>query len=388
MNRSAARAGHVPRIAILGTRGIPARYGGFETFAEHLATGLTQRGMDVTVYAEAESGSPMHDTIYNGVRVRHVPPWSLGRASVIAYDVQCLWNARKNYDLVYMLGYGAAWACWIPRLSGAIVWINLDGLEWARSKWGPLVRWYLRFMEVLSARVANRAIADAKAIQLRYQKLYPSGAPCSFIAYGAELPSEPICDAALVSMGLVSDGYLLVIARMEPENHVVEIIQGHELWGKGLPLVLVGDVHVHTAYCERLLRWASERVTFLGPIYDAALLHVLRRGARAYIHGHSVGGTNPSLLEGMASGCQVIAHDNPFNREVLGDAGAYFGTVQDLARELGELAGETPDLRRHKRDANIQRVREHYSWSQVTSDYASLILSDIGLDVPSGGASA
>ncbi len=377
----------MPRVAILGTRGIPARYGGFETFAEHLAIGLTQLGMEVTVYAEAERGTPVHDSDCQGVRVRHVSPWPIGRASVIVYDVQCLWNARKGFDLVYMLGYGAAWACWIPRLSGAIVWINLDGLEWARSKWGPLVRRYLRTMEMVSAWSANRVIADAKAIQMRYQELYPSWAPCSFIAYGAELPPAPISDAALVAAGLVPERYLLVIARMEPENHVAEIIQGHALWGGALPLVLVGDVHAPTAYCERLSQLASERVIFLGAIYDAAFLHLLRRSARAYVHGHSVGGTNPSLLESMVSGCQVIAHDNPFNREVLGDGGCYFGSVQELAAHFGDLAGEAPNVRQAKRNANIERVQAHYSWSKVTCDYEALIWSDVRLVAPTGGAS-
>ena len=208
------------RIAILGTRGIPAGYGGFETFAEQLAVRLAARGHQVTVYAEAEGRAPGPDRHYQGVRVRERrrPHW--GPASTLAYDSACLWDARRGHDLVYMLGYGAAWACWLPRVLGTPVWINVDGLEWARSKWSAPARLYLRCMEWLAPRTATRLIADAQAIAARMQERYPHGAPCSFIAYGAE-PVEQADPALLAQWGLEPGGYLLAVARPEPENHVL-----------------------------------------------------------------------------------------------------------------------------------------------------------------------
>jgi len=172
------------RIAVLGAKGIPASYGGFETFAEKLSIRLAQRGHAVTVYAESDQAA-VPDTVYQGVRVRYRRRPSWGPASVLAYDCACLWDARQGYDLVYMLGYGAAWACWWPRVRGTPVWINMDGLEWARSKWGRLARAYLRWMEWVATFTATRLIADAEAIAQRLRRVYPGGAPSSFIAYGA-----------------------------------------------------------------------------------------------------------------------------------------------------------------------------------------------------------
>ena len=151
------------RIAILGTRGIPARYGGFESFAEHLAVGLTERGFDVTVFCE-KSNAPQPN-LWNGIRLKYVSAPALGPLSTILYDIQCLWIARKGYDLVYMLGYGAAPFCVIPRLWSTIVWINPDGIEWARAKWNPIAKLYFRLMEWTSIHSANRVIADAEAIE-------------------------------------------------------------------------------------------------------------------------------------------------------------------------------------------------------------------------------
>ncbi|QTD47486.1 DUF1972 domain-containing protein [Ottowia testudinis] len=362
------------RVAILGTRGIPARYGGFETFAERLAAGLVARGHRVTVYAEAD-GAPGADTTHLGVRVRsrRRPRW--GPASVLAYDCACLWDARRGYDLVYMLGYGAAWACWWPRVAGVPVWINVDGLEWARSKWGKLARTYLRTMEWVAARTATRLIADADAIAARFRSVYPRGAPCSFIAYGADPVQPGEADPALLSAwGLQPWRYLLVVARLEPENHVLEIIEGHRLYGGALPLVIVGDVSDATDYQRRLLALAGDRVRFLGAIYDAAPLRSLRLYAAAYLHGHSVGGTNPSLLEAMACGNWVIAHDNPFNREVARDAADYFRTPAQLADGLRCCAAQTSAQAAAERGRRAREiVADHYTWPRIVDAYEALM---------------
>lgn len=364
------------RIALLGARGIPASYGGFETFAEQLATRLASRGHQVTVYAECGE-QPVADTFYQGVRVRHRrrPKW--GAASVLAYDCACLWDARREYDLVYMLGYGAAWACWWPRVFGVPVWINVDGLEWARSKWGWGARVYLRCMEWLTTKVATRLIADAEAIALRFRQTYPSGAPSSFIAYGAELvQAEDVDPSVLSAWGLQPHRYMLVVARPEPENHILEIVQGYVQHGGGWPLVVVGDVSGATPYQRQLKALASDRVRFVGGIYDTELLKSLRVHAACYLHGHSVGGTNPSLLEALACGNWVIAHDNPFNREVARDAADYFSTPEQLASSLDSVVSQTVALQSERSRRARAIVVEHYTWDSITDAYETLMRSE------------
>lgn len=362
------------RIAILGTRGIPAGYGGFETFAEQLAVRLAARGHQVTVYAEAEGRAPGPDRCHQGVRVRERrrPHW--GPASTLAYDSACLWDARRGHDLVYMLGYGAAWACWLPRALGTPVWINVDGLEWARSKWSAPARLYLRCMEWLAPRTATRLIADAQAIAARMQERYPRGAPCSFIAYGAE-PVGQADPARLAQWGLEPGGYLLAVARPEPENHVLEIIEGCLLQPAALPLVVVGQVRADGSdYQRRLLALAGPRVRFIGGVYEPAQLQSLRLHAACHLHGHSVGGTNPSLLEALACGNWVIAHDNPFNREVARDAADYFADPAALAAALAAWAATPPAQRRARAARARQIIARHYSWEQIADRYEALAL--------------
>ena len=371
------KPGRVLKIALLGTRGIPASYGGFETFAQQLAVRLVQRGHQVTVYAEATTqGVP--DTWFEGVRVRHVQRPAWGPASVIAYDCRCLADAASGYDLVYMLGYGAAWACWWTRkVRGQIVWLNVDGLEWARSKWGRIARLYLRTMEWVASWSPSRVLADAQAIADRYMQLYPQAVPCSFIAYGAQLPTSTACPAAVLTRwSLRENEYILVVARPEPENHVLEIVQGYQRWGGDWPLVVVGNVRPVTPYQKALLAFASERVRFIGGVYDPDVLMGLRMGAGCHVHGHSVGGTNPSLLEALACGNVVVAHDNIFNREVARDAAQYFASSDQLAQVLAHVHDLDPETRLTLATRARAIVERHYAWEHITTQYETLMLAD------------
>lgn len=373
----APHVGKPLHIAILGTRGIPAAYGGFETFAEQLSVRLVQKGFRVTVYAEADGDCPP-DTLYNGVHVRYrrLPKW--GSASVIAYDCACLWDARHKYDVVYMLGYGAAWACWLPRIWGTPVWINVDGLEWVRSKWSLLARVYLRIMEACAPRTATRIIADAEAIAHRFRQKYPRGADCTTIAYGADVVDPATASVSLLrEWGLESGRYSLVVARPEPENHVLEIVQGYPQRDVGWPLVIVGDVTGSTPYQAKLLGVRGDQIKFIGAVYDAHKLAALRAHAALYLHGHSVGGTNPSLIEAMACGNLIIAHDNPFNREVAQDGALYFRTSDDLPvliRSVFHSADDDLQIRRFK---VVERVRSNYSWERIVDQYIRLILQAV-----------
>lgn len=367
---SVSDGGQGLRVALLGTRGIPAAYGGFETFAEQLSIRLVQHGYSVTVYAEADEECIPEDSTYQGVTIRYRRRPSWGPGSVVAYDCACLWDARRNFDVVYMLGYGAAWACWLPRLWGTPVWINVDGLEWKRSKWSLLARLYLRVMEAVATRTATHLIADAEAIALRFRLKYPGGAKCTTIAYGADVVCvEQVNSDDLSQWGLRSGQYTLVVARPEPENHLLEIIEGYPQHAPNWPLVIVGDVGGVNNYQRSLLALKSDRIRFLGGIYDASKLTSLRVHAAIYVHGHSVGGTNPSLLEAMACGNLIVAHDNQFNREVVGEAAWYFKNSSELAEAIQFLSTAKAEHLKKLRYQVQERVRARYSWDQIAQQY-------------------
>lgn len=357
-------------IAILGTRGIPASYGGFETFAEKLAIGLSGCGFDVTVFCE--SGESANVEEYQGVKLRYVSVIAPGPLRTIFFDLQCLWKARNEYDVVYMLGYGAAPFCLIPRLFGAEVWINPDGLEWARAKWGPGAKLYFRTMEWVSVRVANRMIADAKAIETSLASRHGELKSCSVIPYGCEAIETPPSIDLLSKWNLEAESYFLIVCRLEPENHVREILQAFNSSKSERKLVVVGNHLKCTEYVESLLAIDDPRIHMIGTIYDQTQLTSLRYHSFAYLHGHSVGGTNPSLLEAMGCGNFVIAHDNPFNRETLAQAGRFFKNAEDLT-EMIDRVDRDPSMRRFYKEAARSRARDCYSWGEIVRRYTELM---------------
>ena len=358
------------RLAILGSRGIPARYGGFETFAEQLATRLVEHGVNVTVFCPAPS--PKSEETYRGVTLKFVKFPKLGKYSEMFWDARCFCVAWRGFDVVYMLGLGGAFAAWVPRLFGSDVWVNTDGIEWRRTKFNWPQRTYLALAEALSVLFASRIIADAAAIAAYLRGRYLGVKKISTIAYGAVPPTETPNEMLIKEWGLNPEGYYIVVCRLEPENHLLEIIEGFERSNSDLPLVILGNVENPNAYVKTLLAHRTDQVRFIGEVYDRKKLEALRFYARAYMHGHSVGGTNPSLLEAMACSNLVIAHDNPFNREVLGDAGVFFRTSGELASTLDCIdAGEID--KGILRNAAANRIRVHYLWDHVTEAYLELL---------------
>lgn len=360
-----------PRLAILGSRGIPARYGGFETFAEQISVRLVEAGFDVTVFCERAEGP--RPTEYRGVRLEYVAAPALGPLGAPVFDVLSLVRARRSFDVVYMLGYGAGLFCWIPRLFGSEVWINMDGLEWKRAKWGPLGRAWLWAMSYAATLAASRLIFDNAAVR---DEVVGTRRLCnSVVEYGAPVVEDEPDPSALEAFGLEPGSYYLVVCRVEPENHVLEIVRGFESSATLKDLVVVGNVAKRTPYVQRVLDAAGLRVRFPGPIYDAEVLRALRTHCAAYLHGHSVGGTNPSLLEAMACGNVAISHENPYNREVLGDDALYFRTEDELARRLSDCERLVPDERARLRARGRERVATYYSWERIAARYAEFLLA-------------
>ncbi|MDH4056429.1 MAG: DUF1972 domain-containing protein [Gammaproteobacteria bacterium] len=356
-------------IGILGSRGIPARYGGFETFAEQLAIRLAGSGVDVTVYCELTE--PNAARTYKGVNLVHVPCVSLGALTTVIFDLRCLWRARNTHDVVYMLGYGASPFCFLPRLWGNDVWINMDGIEWARSKWNWLAKFWLKICESAAMRTANVIVADAEGIRSHLQERYARTPQCVVIPYGAELLQVAPPEQCLNAFDVNSGAYYLVVCRLEPENHVLEIVKGFTKSSTSSPLLLFGDKDSGTEYVSQLLQYESTLVRFMGTLYEAEKLQTLRWHCRAYLHGHSVGGTNPSLLEALGCGNAIIAHDNPFNREVASVAGRYFRDDDDLASIIAETDRTRVSDEIRQRSWSI--IRQKYTWSRVTESYLSML---------------
>lgn len=368
-----------PRVAFLGARGVPARYGGFETFVEEIGARLAAREVEVTVFCEGAPGEA-RPTEHRGMHLEYVRPRAPGPARTIQVDVEGLARcALGRFDVVVLLGYGAAFAAWLPRLTGARVWINPDGIEWQRSKWGRFASLWLAAMERVACRVASRLIFDNGALRDHVLGRLPgTRVPSSVLAYGAYPLPDDVPEDPLDALGLTPGEYDLLLCRFEPENHVAEIVEAHGAAATGRPLVAVTGTEDPGPYAARVMADAPDDVRFVGAIYDPEVLAPLRRHARLYLHGHSVGGTNPSLLEAMGAGSVVLAHDNPFNREVLGESEVFWRDVHELVQRLEdfERAGEEELARLGA--ANARRVREAYCWDRLADDYAALIHADCG----------
>ena len=356
------------KIGILGTRGIPNRYGGFEEFAQYLSKGLVARGHDVYVYSPHTH--PYQFAEWEGVHIIHCkdPGNLIGAGGQFFYDLHCNNDARRRaFDVLLHLGYttDSIW-CWRwPRSTAHVV--NMDGMEWKRSKHAGPVRLFLKWAEWLAARNAAALVADSEPMQRYFIDTY--GVPATHLSYGARLFTKPD-DAALTRFNITPNGYFLLIARMEPENNIGMILQGYQQSGSRFPLVVIGNETSH----EKRIRnqYVHPGIRFIGPVYDRNTLDNLRFFCAAYFHGHSVGGTNPSLLEAMACGCPIAAHDNPFNRAVLGEDSSYFLNAGDIADIIDYRMSEVSNILR--RENNREKIRTKYNEEKNIDDYEELLI--------------
>ncbi|GAB3680805.1 DUF1972 domain-containing protein [Angustibacter aerolatus] len=354
------------RIALIGTRGVPARYGGFETAIEEVGRRLVDRGHDVTVYCR---GDDEHGGSYLGMRLVHLPAMrrrSLETLSHTALSVLHLVTRRRPDTAVV---FNAANAPFLPLLRARRVPLatHVDGLEWQRGKWGPAGRRYYRTAESLAVRWSDALIADAQGIADYYDGEF--GAETALISYGAPSVDPDRLDR-LAELDLAPQGYHLVVARFEPENHVHVAVEGYVRSGATLPLVVVGSAPYADAYTEQVRALADDRVRLLGGVWDQELLDQLYAGSLTYLHGHSVGGTNPSLLRAIGAQAAVDAYDVVFNREVLGEAGRFWRTPDDVAA-LVEAAEADPEGTRERGRSSGLRAKL-YDWDDVALAYEQL----------------
>ncbi|MEL7065356.1 MAG: DUF1972 domain-containing protein, partial [Bacteroidota bacterium] len=303
----------IKRISILGCRGIPGNHGGFETFAQRIALSLVKRGWSVTVYCENYNCSEIFEETWKGVRLIQVPVPGASAKSTILFDWKSTLHAAKEKDLVLTLGYNTAIFSLIYRLKGIPNLINMDGLEWKRQKWNLAQRLWLYLNERLGCWFADHLIADHPVIADHLATRAPRK-KITMIPYGADAIEK--VDAALIEpYGLATNQYAIVIARPEPENNILEIVSAFSTRHRGLKLVVLGNYYPdQNDYHRQVIAAASDEVVFTGGIYDQPVVEALRTYAQLYVHGHAVGGTNPSLVEAMAASSPILAHDNHFTR--------------------------------------------------------------------------
>ncbi len=355
------------RIAILGTRGVPATYGGFETFADEFGAELASRGHEVTVYCRS-AYVPADMRTYRGMSLVRLPAIPQKHAETLSHTLlSALHAALRNFDIVYVCNSANAPICYIPWLRGQATVLNVDGLEWRRKKWGRFARRYYRWAAKLAARMPINVVTDADVIQDYYRERLGRETRC--FVYGTKLWDRGSLSERLGAYGLEPDRYLLYVSRMEPENNALMVVEAYRQVETDLPLVMVGDAPYARDYVERVKRAADPRVKFPGFVYGDDY-HAL--GANAYLHVQAteVGGTHPALVEAMGHRNAVLAHDVPEHREVLGDAGAYYGyrDTSDLARHMSSLIADPAQVDRY-RELAARRVEERYGWAAVTDAY-------------------
>ncbi|RBY94247.1 glycosyl transferase [Blastococcus sp. TBT05-19] len=365
------------RIAMVGTRGVPARYGGFETAVEEVGRRLADRGHRVTVYCRTAPGQE-RPARHLGMDLVHLPAArkrSLETLSHSALSVGHLLTHRADAAFVF----NAANSPLLPALRAARIPVatHVDGLEWKRAKWGPVGQRYYRVAEALAVRWSDALIADAQGIADYYRSEF--GVPTTLLTYGAPVISPGT--GKLAELGLTPGGYHLAVARFEPENHVDVIVDGYRRSGATKPLVVVGSAPYSDAYTARVHGLADDRVRFLGGVWDQDQLDQLYAHAYTYLHGHSVGGTNPSLLRAIGAGTAVLAYDVDFNREVIEDSGRFFGSPADVAALVDAAEADPEQVRRS--GVRARELAKGYDWDDVAAGYEQLARRLAGRHVPS-----
>lgn len=358
-------------VRIVGIRGVPAAHGGFETFAERLAPYLVDRGWRVTVYCQEDGEGPLFEDEWRGVRRIHIPVKVAGAAGTVLFDWYCTVHAARTPGLVLTLGYNTAAFSVVYRARRIPNVINMDGIEWRRQKWGAVAKSWFWANDWAGCWLGNRLVADNPGIE-DHLRSRVRGSKITMIPYGAdELRDEP--EQPVRQLGLVPGRYWTVIARPEPENSLLEIVSAFSRHPRGVQLAVLGNYDAeHSAYHRAVRAAASNEVLFLGAIYDTRVVHALRFHAAGYLHGHRVGGTNPSLVEALGAANPVIAHDNVYNRWVAGDSALYFLDQQGCAAAIESVMSD-PARTQAMRQGSLARFRQTFQWPQVLGQYESLL---------------
>jgi len=356
------------KVAIIGSRGIPARYGGFETFAEEISLLLSEKGIDM--YVQCESGSYLQDK-YEGVNLFFSDV--IKSENPLKYYFRGIRWALKNTDIIIVTSTPGSVFYFLNFFRKKIIITNSDGLEFKRKKWSIFKRIFLKLSEIAAVRWSDYLIADSQSIKEYLAGTYRfSEKKIRVIEYGA-FQNCYYDKSVLESHGLEHNSYYLVVSRLEPENNPEMIIQGYLAANSVFPLVVIGIISDSSFASELYIKYSSERVIFAGGIYDRNELNALRFSCKAYIHGHSVGGTNPSLLEAMGSHNVVLAHDNIFNREVTQGHQLYFCSSDECREKIKRIELMTPDEIQQLKKFSSDLISSKYNWDLILKKYLDFL---------------
>lgn len=353
------------KIGIIGTRGIPNHYGGFEQFAEYLSSGLVKRGHEVTVYNSHDH--PFKEKEWQGVNIMHCydPEDILGTVGQFIYDFNCILDSRKrDFDIILQLGYtsSSVWGWLLPRKK-SIVTTNVDGLEWKRTKFSPKVKKFLKYAEQLGIKYSDYLISDSIGIQDYLKNIYQKDS--LYIPYGADLFMQPD-NSCLKDYGVEELQFSMLIARLEPENSIEMILDGVVKANNNEKFLVIGKHETKFGiYLKNKFR-NQKNVIFVGGVYNINVLDNLRHYSRLYFHGHTVGGTNPSLLEAMASQALIAASRNVFNQSILEDDAFYFGNADEVSQLLMNI--DKP-MYTGMLEANNNKITQTFSWDRIIRQY-------------------
>ncbi len=359
-------------VRILGTHGIPGRYSGFETAAENISRYLLKRGWRVIVYCQRLGAGPIEFDTWEGIERVIIPVTKTGWIGTSLFDWKAIQHAIGFNDACLTFGYNTGVFNTLQRLKGIPNVINMDGMEWMRARWGWTKQTILFVNERIAARIGDHLIADHPEIE-RYLSSFADPRKISVIAYGAVEPAAPK-EEAIAPFGLKPNAYMTLIARQIPENSILEIVRGFCAAPRGIRLAVIGPFEPSkNAYHRSVREAANEEVTFLGPQFDPHIVGSLRHFCRGYLHGHTVGGTNPSLVEAMAANNPIIAQDNPYNRWVAQDAATYFNTSDDISQAVELILGE-PGRAKEMGARGYARFRAEFTWEHIGSLYEQVLL--------------
>jgi glycosyltransferase involved in cell wall biosynthesis len=357
-------------LRILGTRGIPAAHGGFETFAEQLSLYLVKRGWKVIVYCQEDGSGPVTEDQWHGVDRVRIPVEQTGPKGTVIFDWHATMHAARFNDLCLTLGYNTAVFSVPLRVKGIINIINMDGIEWRRAKWGPVAKTWFWINERLACWLGNHLVADHPQIKTHLQTRV-SPAKITTIPYGADaVTAAP--EAPVRALGLAPTKFFTVIARAEPENSIFEMVKGFSVKRRGHHLVVLGDYQKDNYYHRAIKSVASPEVKFVGAIYERPVVQALRFHSAAYLHGHQVGGTNPSLVEALGAGNAIVAHDNQFNRWVAGDSAVYFSCAATFSDRMDQLLSNKTQIEKLQKHG-LSRFDAAFSWDGVLKQYENML---------------
>ena len=357
------------KIAILGTRGIPNYHGGFEQFAEFFSVFLANKGHEVFVYNSSKH--PYQEDNFKGVNIIHCndPEERLGTIGQFIFDLNCILDSRKrNYDIILQLGYtsNSIWNKFLPKKP--LIITNMDGLEWKRTKYSKFVQKFLKKAEKWAVKSSDYFISDSIGIKDYLKEQYY--VESEYIAYGAELFKTPN-KSILKEFGIKTNNFNMLIARLEPENNIETILDGVVESKNTIPFLVIGkhDVNKFGAYLKEKYK-ERKNIIFVGGIYNLEKLNNLRYFSNLYFHGHSVGGTNPSLLEAMASKALIVAHENEFNKSILKTNAFYFISKDEIKYHIDNTTKKDFE---DKINNCYSDVENNFNWDIINKKYLAFL---------------